>query len=626
LDLGKADVNSNKLMYIKDAVINLVKIGGTTVSNESLGETQITFNNVHLDSQEILDIEAGNNLDSIMPAIVASISNQKIDFKSGSNIFLTVNTTEDVTTKTLEFSFGDPSGNTKTDIDSPDNALLKGLIKGIIYEISKTTDVSVVLPPSIDTLSADLLSNQENLISVVAPNVGTIEAGAFTGCTTLTELSGFNEMTSFTNIPSTVTSFKGFNSIPNGVTFPPQAKVLNGFAGMKEITDEKFKGNTNLTTLIGFENVTTIGTSAFEGCTNLTTISGFSAVINVESRAFYGCQNLTDWPDFIPEEDTGGGGGNVTPIPTFCAVQTLGDGAFYGCVKLTSIENMTELTTIGNSAFSGCTELATVSSFNGVTSLGNSVFTSCAFTEINGFENVTTIGTYVFSSCTNLETITGFNKVTTINANAFSSATNIKTINGFNALSGIFPDYFAPTGITNLTGFGAITSIPASRFNGRANLEIISGFDSVVSIETSAFDGCTKLTKISFSNALQSVGSYAFIDAPIKTLNLVGRNTPNNIANVCTLLTGKYQSGSITTFNFLLGEEILAQSATNIKSYVNSILKLEKTDFTLLNAVNAGVLDLGSANINLSDLEYSVDGIINEVIINGIPYTTWGNG
>ena len=111
------------------------------------------------------------------------------------------------------------------------------------------------------------------------------------------------------------------------ITLPTSIKTIGSMA---------FRGNTNLKTVNG-GSPTTINGNAFYGCTNLTKFENLSGVKTIDAYAFYNCQSL---------------GSVVLP-----AIETVGVYAFGYCSRLTSVELGTNLTSLGSWAFSDCTGL-----------------------------------------------------------------------------------------------------------------------------------------------------------------------------------------------------------------------------------------------------------------------------
>ena len=259
-------------------------------------------------------------------------------------------------------------------------------------------------------------------------------------------------------------------------------------------------------------NVTNIGRYAFLGCTGLTSITIPNSVTSIGEYAFYGCAGLT----------------SIT-IPN--SVTWIGDDAFSGCTGLTSITIPNSVTSIGDGAFSRCTGLISITIPNSVTSIGESAFSGCTgLTSITIPNSVTSIGGYAFYRCTGLTSITIPNSVTSIGGYAFYRCTGLTSITIPNSVTSIGDGAFLD--VPNIVYYGTATGSPwgAKSMNGyvdgylvyeddtRAKLlacstaatgEIIIP-NSVTSIGSRAFLGCTGLTSITIPNSVTSIGSSAF--------------------------------------------------------------------------------------------------------------------
>jgi hypothetical protein len=174
--------------------------------------------------------------------------------------------------------------------------------------------------------------------------------------------------------------------------------------------------------------------------------------------------------------------------------------------------------------------------------------------------------------------------------------------------------------ITKISGFRKLKIIAYEVFFNCQALKEISGFENVTYIESGAFYGCTELIDVSFSDLLSNIDEDAFFGAPIETLNLVGKKpSGNEIDRVCGLLN-KGQTGSITTFKFLLSKEV-CEECGDLVTYINDVLALNKEDAALLNAVESGTLDLRGAEVEVSTL--SEPGTLIDTIKQGEQVYTW---
>jgi hypothetical protein len=163
-----------------------------------------------------------------------------------------------------------------------------------------------------------------------------------------------------------------------------------------------------------------------------------------------------------------------------------------------------------------------------------------------------------------------------------------------------------------------VTSIGIEAFKNCEKLKTIPSFENVTSIGDYAFCNCEQLETITLSDLLVSVGSNIFSAVPLRTLNLVGKKPGGNgISDVCGLLsTGQGQSGSITTFNFSLGV-----TPSNLNTYIDGVLALNKASIPLLSSITSGTLDLCGAEVEMSSL--SAPGTLINRIKQGEQIYTW---
>ena len=222
--------------------------------------------------------------------------------------------------------------------------------------------------------------------------------------------------------------------------------------GYSKIGKEAIKGNTTITKFIAPSvSSFTISDSAFQGCKNLSTLdlSRVTGTLTISSKAF---------------ASTGVDGLNITWPSSPCTIKIEGTGAFSGCTSMTSISlpaNMS--TTLGAETFKGCTSLSTVT--------------------VNGASSpITNIKDSTFNGCTSLTNFdfAKFTALTTISASAFA---------GTGSLS--------PSGVVLPS---SVTSLGASAFNA-SNLTSITFQSSSMSIGNFAFQNCTSLQSVIFTNS-----------------------------------------------------------------------------------------------------------------------------
>ena len=316
-----------------------------------------------------------------------------------------------------------------------------------------------------------------------------ISRGAFNECKSLTSIT----------IPSSVKTiaygaFSNCSSLIN-VTFEDKSQL-------KEINDNSFFECTALETIIIPDVVTTIGSQVFSGCSKLTniTFSNNSQLTTVGGSAFYNCSSLTSI--IIPD--------NVISIGNYAFRQcsnlkfvllgssaesnlvTLGTGVFYNCVSLKSITIPESVVKIGSMAFYNCSSLTIY----------------CEFSSIpNAWES-----DWNYSNC-KVEWVGGNIVVEDNFAYVVYKSGNEKYIK-ISRYLGNDKDVIIPKTI-KVEGEGIlVTAIGNKAFSNLNFITSISIPDSVITIGSQSFDGCSKLATVSIdeNSQLTSIGSYAFDD------------------------------------------------------------------------------------------------------------------
>jgi hypothetical protein len=214
--------------------------------------------------------------------------------------------------------------------------------------------------------------------------------------------------------------------------------------------------------------VTSIGSSAFNGCSNLNYVTIGNSVISIGDLAFYGCSGLTSIE--VESGNTKYDSRNNCNAIIESATNTL----ILGCMN-TIIPN--SVISIGSSAFSGCSGLTSVTIPNSVTSIGNEAFSECR-------------------------------GLTSVHISDLAPWCNISFANETaNPLSYAHHLFLNGAEVTDLV-------IP----------------NSVTSIGSYTFDGCSGLTSVTIPNSVTSIGDWAFSGCNI--LLTVLSPTPPTINNI----------------------------------------------------------------------------------------------
>ena len=234
-------------------------------------------------------------------------------------------------------------------------------------------------------------------------------------------------------------------------------------------------------------------------------------ITSIGERAFSSCPSLRTMPNL--------------PKLTY-----IGPSAFANCKRLTSITIPDSVTSIGSSAFSGCSSLESITipfvgAKAGVTSsdtyqypfgyiFGTSSYDGGVATEqyyYGSSTSSTTSTTYYIPSSLKSVTVTGGN----ILYGAFYNCTGLKSVTIGDSVTSI--DSWAFEGCTGLTTVNwnatACTYAGSSDypiFKGCSNLATVNIGDNVKIIPSYAFYNCTGLTSVTIPDSVTSIGHYAF--------------------------------------------------------------------------------------------------------------------
>jgi hypothetical protein len=155
-----------------------------------------------------------------------------------------------------------------------------------------------------------------------------------------------------------------------------------------------------------------------------------------------------------------------------------------GAVTIPDTVNGLAVNHIGTGAFRGCSSLTSVSIPGSVIGIGDGAFSSSSVTSVTIPISVTVIGPGAFGGCTNLQTIT---------VDALNSI--------YSSMDGVLFDKNQTTLVQCPGGKADSCTIP----------------NSVTAIGSSAFAGCTRLTRVTIPNSVTGIGNNAFFNCSVLT-------------------------------------------------------------------------------------------------------------
>lgn len=342
-----------------------------------------------------------------------------------------------------------------------------------------------------------------------------------------------------------------------GESDPVVPETLDGYP-VVHMLSSVFSWRTDIHSVTLPASLRTLGDGAFSGCSALTSIDvqPGNTFFSAQDGALYDAAKTTllCYPAAkegvaltLPATVTAIGNnacwnGRFASVDLPQGLSAIGAAAFYGCANLTAIDLPAGVTSLGMSAFERCTALTQLNLGN-VEDIGESAFNSCtALTAVTLPEGVRVLGTSAFAGCAALEVVTLPASLRRIGEGAFvacSALTSISVASGstyYCTLDGVLYDA-AKTTLVCHPAAKAVTEYTPPQ--------------SLLLIDSMAFDGCTRLVKLSIHNKLLGIGHLAFRNCPALTDIYFYGNAPQVAQDAFNLEYGQTNAG--LTLHYLTG-------------------------------------------------------------------------
>lgn len=380
-------------------------------------------------------------------------------------------------------------------------------------------------------IEADTFEGCTNLESVtLSENIENVDRTAFENTSWFDSVSRTTKYLYYTDT---------YNGVKKIVLYLGSDAEVRIPADVTEISATAFRGVTSMSALIVPNNtlLTSIPAYAFKDCTSLETVTIAESVKEIGEGAFEGTKwlqtTLSAQEFVVVNGKLIGYKGTDTEVTLPDTVNVIGKEAFRGLTKITSIAIPESVTEIEAYAFEGCTALASVTMGANVATVGDYAFDGTLWLDNSTSEFVIVNGTLVGYNGTAVD-VTIPTDVTAISAGVFAGNTTITSIalNGEVAIGG--SAFKGCTALASVTGVEYILSACADSFDGtpygtsllnngylvvNGALVAYNGTDvnivipaDVTRVEKSAFAGNTNIVSVSFElvEASLTIGAYAF--------------------------------------------------------------------------------------------------------------------
>lgn len=254
--------------------------------------------------------------------------------------------------------------------------------------------------------------------------------------------------------------------------------------------------NSRATSVLLPNTLKRIGVNAFYSATNLTSISIPDSVTYIGKSAFANCTKLST-VEFDADKS---------------ALKYIGDSAFINCTLLSKIRLPYRLQEIGEMAFYGCTKLSTVT-FDGFVEVDDTA-TGGKIERKTKDSELISLGTSAFGGCSNLSRITIPDGLIEIKPNTFRNCTSLLTVE-FGANSNL--KVIGSQAFFGCVKLGSALKVTMKEKENAADIDeyetdliTLDLPNSLMKVESNAFQGCTGLWGVQFNYNIDELGENIF--------------------------------------------------------------------------------------------------------------------